>query len=93
MKRISTDFQGWSLNAMTWREIFDKFSTNCNGTQYDFNNELLDSYPRLLEDDGMGYGVNSRYVISVDHEFYKDKELEENVTNLFIEPILKEDNK
>lgn len=89
MKKIATDFQGWQLNAMTWREIFNKVSENIDGNKYVFPDDFLDSYPRLLEDDGMGYGVNSRYIISVDSEIYKDDDLQENVNNLFIESITK----
>ncbi len=83
MKKISTDFQGWPIYAMTWREIFDRIAENIEG-KYVFNEDLLDSYPRLLEDDGMGYGVNPKFVISADKEVYTDKDIK--VCNMFIEP-------
>lgn len=88
MKEIGTDFQGWPVNAMTLREIIDKL-----GITYILDNgdkiirsdrkHLLDAYPVILEDDGMGYGVNPRYVTSVDENVYQNKDLK--VFNLFAE--------
>ena len=37
----------------------------------DKNAEILNAYPRLLEDDGMGYGVNEQYVVESDKEVYE----------------------
>jgi len=46
--------------------------------------KLLKSYPCLLTDSGMGYGVNPEYVTEVDTEIYgqKIKTIEEKVVSL-----------
>lgn len=91
MKRIGTDFQGWATNAMTLREFIKAL-----GVTYTLDNgdeiirsdrkHILDSYPIVLEDDGMGYGVNPMYVTSVDTNVYESKDLKDKVFNVFIEP-------
>lgn len=98
MKRIGIDFQGWPINAMTLKEILDKISTKSedmedNMTNYCFDRKVLDSYVRILEDDGMGYGVNPRYIICADNNPYEDSEIKENVINMFGEPIDKDNCK
>lgn len=90
MKKIGRDFQGWDVNAMTLREIIDEL-----GVTYTMDNgdeiirkdriHLLDAYPLVLEDDGMGYGVSPKYITTVCKETHDDKELEEKVFNVFIE--------
>lgn len=61
MKAISRDFQGWPIYALTWREILNKLPFVKNGV-IDQNDPRLDIYPRTLEDDGMGYGVNEKLI-------------------------------
>lgn len=90
MKEIGTDFQGWPVNAMTLREIIDELGITYildNGDEIirSDRKHLLDAYPVILEDDGMGYGVNPRYVTSVDTNVYEDKGLKKNGFNVFIE--------
>lgn len=38
----------------------------------------------------MGYGVNPKFIVSSDYMVYKDDELNEEVSNIFVEPIDKE---
>lgn len=47
-------------------------------------NKILDVYPIILEDDGIGYGVHPRYVSCAEQKTYYDKNLHENVFNVFV---------
>lgn len=92
MKRIGEDFQGWPIKAMTLREIIDALDltyTTDDGMEVlrSEKTDILNSYPVVLEDDGMGYGVNPRYVIETNDKFYDNKELGEKTFNIFAEPI------
>ena len=84
MKEIGTDFQGWPINAMTLREILEQLGImtldNCIA-----NNPLLDTYPVILEDDGMAHGVNPKYITTVDSDIYDDINLKHKVFNIFAE--------
>lgn len=78
MKRIGTDFQGWPIYAMTLREIlkalgFEEDTETVTLIKSEETNRLLDSYPYLLEDDGMGYGVNGEYITEADTLVYNQK--------------------
>ena len=69
------DFQGWPVQPMTLREIlislgFEEDTETIKLIKGEETNQLLDSYPHLLQDDGMGYGVNERYITEVDNEIY-----------------------
>ena len=95
MKEIGTDFQGWPINAMTLREIIKKLGityTLDNGDEIirSDRKHLLDAYPIILEDDGMGYGVNPQYITIVDTNVYEDKGLKKNGFNIFVEPKTEE---
>ena len=85
MIQIGTDSQGWPVNAMNLREILKRlgFKENKNSFSISKKNKLLDAYPCLLEDDGMGYGVNSEYVIEADVNVYETdvKVIDYEVTN------------
>jgi len=85
---ISYDFQGWPNYKMTLREILKSLGANVDNGVIGFKEKdpILDIYPKILEDDGMGYGVNERYVI----DSYCDEE--KNFINMFAEPEMK-DNK
>jgi len=88
MKQIGTDFQGWPINIMTLKEILlklgfeedDKTITLIKGES---SNEMLDSYPLLLEDDGMGYGVRPMFITEVNRLIYEDRDSGLKVFNLF----------
>ena len=59
---INFDFEGWPIRKMTVREILDALGV------YDYkikNENVLDKYPLLLKDDGMGYGVYEQYINEV----------------------------
>lgn len=85
MKQIGIDFQGWPINALTLREILHKlgFRENNPGEFITENEDLLDSYPLTLEDDGMGYGIKPMLITEVDNEIYEDDDSNLNVFNLF----------
>jgi hypothetical protein len=74
MKRIGTDFQGWPINAMSLMDILKQigFKETKDGLLISKNNPLLDAYPHLLMDDGMGYGVDPQYITEIDIESYED---------------------
>lgn len=93
MIQIGTDFQGWPVNAMTLREIlkelgFEEDSETVTLIKSEETNRLLNAYPYLLEDDGMGYGVSAEYItevsddvrekkiLAVDYEVGEDKKLD-----------------
>lgn len=65
MKQIGTDFQGWPIYAKTLKEMLIGLGAKeeSSGKLYfpeDF--PYYDVYPRTYEDDGMGYGINERYI-------------------------------
>jgi hypothetical protein len=85
MKTISYDFQGWPMNALTLWEILEKLGFKKEGNKVvgEVSEDLLNAYPVLLEDDGMGYGVNQQYIIEVDNNIYNNSELHIPVFNIF----------
>lgn len=92
------DFQGWPVKALTLREIllslgFEEDTETITLIKSEEAYKLLDSYPRLLEDDGMGYGVNEQYIVEVDNSVYDDTIADEkvNVFNLFREKVVMEE--
>lgn len=92
MKKINTDFQGWPVEAMTLREILEKlgFIENQEGAFIQTGDpKILDSYPRVLIDDGMGYGADNSYIVEADTDINKDTELGESVFNIWREKIQK----
>jgi len=85
---ISYDFQGWPVYKMTLREILIEMgSLQENGLiGFKTDDPILDVYPKVLEDDGMGYGVNVRYITeaSVDRE-------DKSVISIFAEPEIEDE--
>lgn len=66
---ISFDFQGWPIEKMNMRDIINSIfhpeTIEVNGKKYIAiaeDDQALDKFPELLEDDGMGYGVNLQYI-------------------------------
>jgi hypothetical protein len=72
MIQIGTDFQGWPVKAYTVEEILRQIGAEESDSVFIIkkDNPILKAYPRLLEDDGMAYGVNPQYVTEVDTEIY-----------------------
>lgn len=89
MKEINKDFEGWPIEAMTLREILERLGfTEENGVlEISRDNEILDSYPRLLVDDGMGYGVDQSFITEISNEIIEDNKdlVGEKVFNVFHE--------
>lgn len=62
---IGFDFQGWPIKKLTVREILERLGAelNCGTGAYEIEDTLaLDVYPRILEDDGMGYGIEKGFI-------------------------------
>ena len=72
MIRIGTDFQGWPIKAMSLADILRQlgFKETEEGFSMEKDNPLLSAYPLLLTDDGMGYGVEPRFIVETDLEVY-----------------------
>lgn len=75
MVQIDNDFGGFPVEAMTLREILNKLGFKNDGTSFSIDNDnpILDAYPYTLEDDGMGYGVNPKFIMLPDKDIYKRK--------------------
>ena len=68
-KIIAFDFQGWPLEKMSFKDILLKLGAvyNLNTNKYEIEKtDKLDTYPVVLEDDGMGYGVNPQYIVEME---------------------------
>ena len=102
MIQIGTDFQGWPVHALTLREIlkrlgFEEDSETITLIKGEEVNRLLDSYPYLLEDDGMGYGVKGEYITEATSEVWKKKilavdyEVGENENPMNVKKVTKEE--
>lgn len=65
---VCYDFQGWPEYKMTLREILLALGGQHDGDFIKFPSDapLMDVYPRILVDDGMGYGVDENVIVSVD---------------------------
>ena len=53
---------------MNLREILIALGGKTEGgtISFDLNDPLMDIYPRILVDDGMGYGIDENVIVSVD---------------------------
>lgn len=102
MVQIGTDFQGWPVYAMTLREIlerlgFEEDSETITLIKSEETNRLLDAYPYLLEDDGMGYGIRGEYITEATDEVWEKKilavdyEVGENVNPMDVKKVTKEE--
>ena len=78
---IDYDFQGWPIFRMNLKEILLALGGTIDGNSlsFDINNPILSAYPRILMDDGMGYGVDDSAIVSVGAN--------EEYINIFREPI------
>lgn len=67
MITIGYDFHGWPVKAMTLREVLEGLGFTKDGDGgYTLSGDvpILDAYPRLLSDDGMGYAGREEFVIN-----------------------------
>lgn len=65
---ICYDFQGWPEYKMNLREILLALGGQQDGNYIKFLSDApqMDIYPRILVEDGMGYGVDECVIVSVD---------------------------
>lgn len=84
---ISYDFQGWPNYKRNLREILNMMGAVEENGMIGFktNDAILDIYPLILEEDGMGYGVNERYIIEASADMMK------TYVNIFAEKLEIED--
>lgn len=94
---LDFDWQGWPIYAQKLKEILLELGFEDDGEKIylkhdEKNDALLESYPRILTDDGMGYGVSEEYVSEVDKDTYEDNigEKKVNVFNIFREKFVPE---
>ena len=93
---IGVDFQGRPIFKMNLREILLELGAQVIkvGDQsflaLNDADELLEAFPRVFEDDGMGYGVNERLITSADKETYTS-DAGDTVFNIFAEPLCPEE--
>lgn len=71
---VCYDFQGWPEYKMNLREILLALGGQQDGDYIKFPSDapLMDIYPRILVDDGMGYGVDENVIVSVDIDPQKE---------------------
>jgi hypothetical protein len=68
---VNFDFQGWPNRKMDLKTILEAigFGTyEVNGEQFlgiRSDSKILTVYPSILNDDGMGYGVNEQFIVDV----------------------------
>lgn len=69
------DFQGWPCSIMNLKEILLDlgFEEKDGKISISSDNAILKAYPCLMEDDGMAYGINPKYVTCVDKNIYDTK--------------------
>lgn len=92
MITIGYDFQGWPMKAMNLREILESIGFKKNDAgEYSIKSDdpILDAYPKLLEDDGMAYGVNEQYITEAQDDTYYGNiaGTDVKVFNMFREPV------
>ena len=90
MINLRYDFQGWPMNALTFKELLNDlgFTPENGAITIPEGHPLLHAYPSILMDDGMGYGIHEGYVVEGDTYVYKRKIGKEPIKtfNIFIEP-------
>lgn len=71
---INFEYGGWPIYKMTFRDVLVALGaeivtveTGPKSTDsfigFNASNDVLDKYAITLEDDGMGYGVNEKYIV------------------------------
>lgn len=68
------DFQGWPEYKMNLREVLMALGGKVEDDtiSFDLKDPLMDVYPRILTDDGMGYGVDENVIVSVSFGSQRD---------------------
>lgn len=88
MIRLGIDFQGWPICAKTLKEVLKDLNViheeEDGYYKIKADDIILDSYPCIFEDDGMGYGIKPKFIIEADYDVYTDKKFG-NVFNIFVE--------
>ena len=86
MDLLNYDFQGWPVYARTLRELLFGIGCTANedGSVTITDQELLDAYPLVLSDDGMGYGIEVGYVTDIYRDTYEANDGEiKRIFNIF----------
>jgi len=88
---VNVDSQGWPERKMGLRLLLESIGVNLqeiNGEKYyviKADSKILDTYPTILEDDGMGYGVNEQFIVDTNCSNNED---EETYCHFFVEKEL-----
>ena len=79
------DFQGWPVFKKNLKELLLQLGGEERGKQIIFDSEApsMEVYPRLLEDDGMAYGVNEAVITEA--SVFQDEDGKTYI-NIFREP-------
>lgn len=94
-KLVGYDFQGWPIFKMTLKELLlDLGGKEEDGKIiFDANDPSMKVYPTLLEDDGMGYGINEQCIVEAD-VFKSNKENDDTIyVNIFRADIPSEEER
>lgn len=77
---------------MTLREILVSLGAQVVSTEsghsflaIENTNPILDAFPRILEDDGMSYGVNAQFITEASDDIYLDEDMRSPVFNMFVD--------
>lgn len=64
---VDYNFQGWPVFKMNLREVLLALGGRPEGNLivFDEGSTLMSAYPRVLMDDGMGYGVDDSAVVAI----------------------------
>lgn len=86
---VCYDFQGWPEFKMNLREILLALGGLCENGKISFDEKdpLMDVYPRILADDGMGYGVDENVIVEIDYD------RKQGLINIFREKTPKEEQR
>ena len=90
-KIIGFDFQGWPVRKITLGEIIESIGfRKCDRDGAEYYEMRADSpifgvYPIVLEDDGMGYGSNERFVTEIEAN---DKTGDNHYLSIFAEKAI-----
>ena len=94
---VGYDFQGWPIFKMTLKDLLLGLGgkEEDNKIIFDANDPSMKIYPSLLEDDGMGYGINEQCIVEADVFKSNDENADKIYVNIFRAdiPSEKEQNK